>query len=136
MRFPEVERACDRVPGLVRGALVLLPDGLLLAGLGGETALDLEPLIRSASRCLASRTTPGLSRRAVEPPTAGPPAPFVEYMFVIHDQLVVVQPGRREARLALALVCTREHNVGFALTAARLAMADVEAEFDLAAWGL
>ena len=128
MRFPEVERACERVPGLVRGALVLLPDGLLLAGLGGETALDLEPLTRSASRCLASRATPGL--------TAGAPAPFVEYMFVIHDQLVVVQRGRREARLALALVCTREHNVGFALTAARLAMADVEAEFDLAAWGL
>lgn len=123
-----MQRACQRVPGLVRGGLVLLPDGLLLAGFGGETALDLEPLIRSASRCLASRATPGL--------TARPPAPFVEYLFVIHDQLVVVQRGRREARLALALACTREHNVGFALTAARLAMADLEADVDLAAWGL
>jgi hypothetical protein len=125
---PAVERACQRVPGVVCGALVLLPEGLLLAGVGGETALDLEPLIRSASRCLASRPAPGL--------TAQPPEPFVEYLFVIHDQLVVVQRGRREARLALALACTREHNVGFALTAARLAMADVEAEIDLAAWGL
>jgi hypothetical protein len=112
----------------VRGALVLLPEGYLLAGVGDDSILDLEPLIRSASRCLADRSHPAFG---------GPAArPFVEYLFVIHDQLVVIQGGRRDARLALALVCTREHNVGFALAAARLAMADVEADVDLAAWGL
>jgi hypothetical protein len=123
-----VARACERVPGLVRGALVLLPDALLLAGVGGDSALDLEPLIRSAGRCLATRNGPVVG--------GAPIRPFVEYLFVIHDQLVVIQAGRRDVRLALAVVCTREHNVAFALTAARLAMADVEAEIDLSAWGL
>jgi len=123
-----VARACERVPGFVRGALVLLPDGLLLAGVGGESVLDLEPLIRSAARCFAGRTGPVLANWRDEP--------FVEYLFVIHDQLVVIEGGRRDPRLALALACTREHNVGFALSAARLAMTDVEADVDLSAWGL
>lgn len=119
-----VARACERVPGLVRGALVLVPDGILLARVGGDSLLDLEPLLRSASR-LATRGRPSDAWPAL-----------VEYLFVIHDQLVVIQGGRRDPRMALALVCTREHNVGFALTAARLAMFDVEAGVDLAAWGL
>jgi len=122
-----VARACERIPGFVRGALVLLPDGLLLAGIG-DSVLDLEPLIRSASRCFAGRSGPVLPNWRDEP--------FVEYLFVIHDQLVVIEGGRRDPRLALALACTREHNVGFALSAARLAMTDVEADVDLSAWGL
>jgi hypothetical protein len=122
-----VARGCERVPGLVRAALVLLPDGFLLAGIGGASVLDLEPLIRSTGRCLATSDRPAPGAWS---------APLVEYLFVIHDQLVVIQGGRRDARLALALVCTREHNVGFVLTAARLAMFDVEAGVDLSTWGL
>lgn len=129
MRLEDVvERACERVPGLLRGALVLLPEGFLLAGVGGESALDLEPLIRSASRCLAERKSPALRGRPIQP--------FAEYLFVTDDQLIVIQGGRRDPRLALAVVCTREHNVGFALAASRLAISDVETGVDLAAWGL
>jgi hypothetical protein len=113
----DVARACERVPGLQRGALVLLPEGFLIAGIGGDSALDLEPLIRSAGKV--------------------PAPPFVEYLFVTHDQLVVIQGGRRDPRLALALVCSREHNNAvFSLSAARLAMADVEDSVDFSAWGL
>jgi hypothetical protein len=122
-----VARACERVPGFVRGALVRLPDGLLLAGVG-DSVLDLEPLIRSAAQCFAGRTGPALANWRDEP--------FVEYLVVIHDQLVVIEGGRRDPRLALALACTREHNVGAALGAARLAMTDVEADVDLSALGL
>jgi len=122
-----VARACERVPGIVSGALVLLPDGLLLAGVGGS-ALDLEPLTRSATRCLGDRGNDLLGR--------WPAQPFVEYLFVIDDQLVVIQGGRRDARLGLAISCTREHNLGFALAAARRAMIELEDELDLSAWGL
>ena len=123
-----VARACERVPGFVCGALVLLPEGLLLAGVGGDSALDLEPLVRSASRCFAGRTGPLVADWRDEP--------FVEYLLVIHDQLVVIEGGRRAPRLALALACTREHKVGSTLSAARLAMTDIETDIDLSAWGL
>jgi hypothetical protein len=122
-----VARACERVPGLTRGALVLLPDGLLLAGVGSDSALELEPLIRSAGRCFTGRTRPPLANWRDEP--------FVEYLSVVGGQLVVIEGGRRDPRLALALACTREHNVGLALRAARLAMTEVEAEVDLSALG-
>lgn len=123
-----VARACERVPGAVRGALVLLPDGILMAGVGGDSVFDYEPLIRAAGRCLASRGGPPLG--------SGSDQPFVEYLFVIHDQLVVIQGSRRDARLALVIACTREPNVGFALTATRLAMTEIEAGVDFPAWGL
>lgn len=121
--------ACELVPGLVRCALVLLPEGLLLGGAGDDaTLLDLEPLIRSAGRCLAVRTAPALGGR--------PPEPFVEYMFVIPDQLVVVQAGRRDARLALVVVCTKEVNLAFVRGVTRSAIRSIEATVDLSAWGL
>lgn len=126
-----VARACERVPGLLRGALVLLPDGILLSRVGGESALDLEPLIRAATRCFHDRVLPVLGALA-----KWSQQPFLEYLFVIDDQLVVIQGGRRDPRLALAVACTREHTVGFVLTATRLAMIDLEAEIDLSPWGL
>lgn len=121
-----VARACQRVPGMVCGALVLLPDATPIAVVGN--ALDLEPLIRSAARCLADADTGVLER--------WPTRPFVEYLFALDDQLVVIEGGRREPRLALAIACTREHNAGVALTAARRAMIDLEASIDLSALGL
>jgi hypothetical protein len=123
-----VAGACEHIPGLRRGALVLLPEGYVLGAVGDGRLLDLEPLIRSAGRCLGERETPALRDQ--------PPAPFVEYLFVIHDQLVVIQGGRRDARLALALVCTREANLAFVLSASRAALRTVESAVDLAAWGL
>lgn len=127
-----VARACQQVPGMMRGALVLLPDGILLAGVGGESVLDLEPLIRSASRCFSERVMPALGAAI----GTWPAQPFLEYLFVIEDQLVVIQGGRRDPRLALAVACTREHTVGFVLTATRRAMLHLEAEIDLSSWGL
>jgi hypothetical protein len=126
-----VARACERVPGLLRGALVLLPDGILLSRVGGESELDLEPLISAATRSFHDRVLPVL--RAL---TKWSQQPFLEYLFVIDDQLVVIQGGRRDPRLALAVACTREHTVGVVLTAARLAMSDLETEIDLSPWEL
>jgi hypothetical protein len=126
-----VARACERIPGMLRGALVLLPDGILLSRIGGESALGLEPLIRAATRCFHERVLPALGTIA-----KWPQQPVLEYLFVIDDQLVVIQGGRRDPRLALAVACTREHTVGFVLTAVRLAMHDLEEEIDLSPWGL
>src|SRR4051812_37659016 len=114
-----VATVCQRVPGMVRGALVLLPEGILLAGVGAS-ALALEPLIRSASRCFSERVLPALGAVA-----RWPQRPFLEYLSVVDDQLIVIQGGRRDPRLALAVACTREHRVGVVLTATRRAMADL-----------
>src|SRR5437868_10813658 len=118
-----VALACQRVPGLLRGALVLLPDGIMLSHVGGDSALDLEPLIQAAIRCFHDRVLPALGAVA-----RWQKQPFLEYLSVIDDQLIVIQGGRRDPRLALAVACTREHTVGVVLTAARLAMIDLEAE--------
>jgi hypothetical protein len=123
-----VERACERIPGLVCSGLVLLPEGYLLGSAGDGGLLDLEPVIRSAARCLSERATPAFDGR--------PAAPFVEYLFVIRDQLVVIEGGRRDPRLALILACTREPNIALALGLARLALAALETAIDLSAWTL
>jgi hypothetical protein len=120
-----ITRACEAVPGLVRCALVLLPEGLLIGGIGAGSVLDHEPLIRSAARCLAVGPTPVLGKHAA----------FVEYLFVTEEHLVVIQGGRRETRLALGVTCTREPNLAFVLSSTRQAMRAVEDSFDLVAWG-
>lgn len=122
-----VARACERIPNLVRGALVFLPDGFVLAGAGDDNFLDLEPLIRAAARCLASPLSPSLRGAARE---------VVQYLFVAHDQLVAVQRSSRDPRLALAVACTRDCNPIFALGTTRLAMRDVEGSIDLSPWDL
>jgi hypothetical protein len=121
-----VERACARIPGLVRGALVFMPDGFILAGVGDDGILDLEPLIRAAARCLASPAVLSLQGEAQD---------VVEYLFVVHEQLVVIQRSARDPRLALAVSCTREFNLGFALSTTRAAMKDIES-VDLSSWGI
>jgi len=120
-------RACDRIPALVRGALLLVPDGILLGNVGGDRVSELEPLLRAAVRALALRITPAVNRAV--------PEAFSEYTFVIGDELVLVR-GSRNCRLALAAVCTREPNLAFAMSATRAAMAELEAELDLSHWGL
>jgi hypothetical protein len=118
-------RACADVPGLIRGTLALLPDGLLLGGVGEGSMFDHEPLVRSAARCWPSAAS-GTERSL--------PA-FVEYVFVIDGELVVLEAGRSAQRLVLALLCTREVNIALTLTASRRAFARLEASVDLAALG-
>jgi hypothetical protein len=122
-----VAKACERIPGMVRGALVFLPDGFILAGAGDDDILDLEPLIRASARCLGAPAA--LSLDGVE-------QEILEYLLVVHDQLIVIRRSAREPRLALAVSCTREHNMMFAVTASRLAMAEIEEHADLAPWGI
>jgi hypothetical protein len=121
-----VARACSLVPGLIRGALALLPEGLLIGGVGEASAFEQEPLVRSATRCLL----------AEEPPLTGdgPRGALVEFLFVNDEQLVVIQRGRSAARLALAVVCTREPNLAFVLSSSRRAMREIEGTIDLAVW--
>lgn len=121
-----VARACALVPGLVQGALALLPEGLLIGGVGEASAFEQEPLVRSATRCLLE----------VEPPLSDEAArvPLVEFLFVNDDQVVVIQRGRSAARLALAVVCTREPNLAFVLSSTRRAMHEIEGMIDLAVW--
>ena len=54
-------------------------------------------------------------------------AEFVEYAFVSAEQITVILRGKRQPRLALVLVCARESNLAFVLTAARGALAEIEA---------
>ena len=123
------EEACERVPGLVRGVLLLLPEGFLLAGVGDKGILDLEPLMRSAARCFSSKSRPCVAGHADG-------LELTEYMFVIRDQMVVMQRGQRDPRLALAVMCTRESNLNYALSTSRLALREIESRIDLTSWGL
>src|SRR5215207_7143527 len=102
-----IASACELVPGLLHGALALMPEGLLIGGIGDVSAFDREPLIRTATRCLSARLAPALGEL---------PAVFVEYVLVGSTELVVIQGGRRFPRLALAVSCTTEPNLAFVLS--------------------
>lgn len=121
-----IDKACEAIPGRQSGALVLVPDGMLIGGFGGDGAFDREPLVRSAARCLASPPVALAHTKGA--------ATFVEYAFVSQGQLVVILRGERYERVALALACSREANLAWVLGAARRALADIEAEVDLAPW--
>lgn len=121
-----ITRACQDVPGLIRAALVLLPEAYFLAGHGDRRAFDYEPLIRAAARCLAPRPTPAVDARA--------PAEFVEYALVFEHGMIIVEAGRRTPRLALALECDLTANLALVQHACRQALATLEADVDLDAW--
>ena len=108
------------------GALVLVPDGMLIGGFGAGGAFDREPLVRSAKRCLAS------------PPVAlqhtKGAAKFTEFAFVSSGQLVVILRGQRYQRVALVLACSREANLAWVLGASRRAFDDIETVVDLRPW--
>lgn len=116
-RFDEnLEHACDGLPGLVQSALVMLPEGLLLGGTGGASALDHEPLVRAAEGCFASfDADDSLAER------------MFEYVFVSIDRIVVIQRGRNDTRIALAVVCTRAANLALVMSASRQALLTLEA---------
>ena len=121
-----INRACDSVPGRLSGALVLVPDGMLIGGFGAGGAHDREPLARSAARCLSSP--------AVALPHTKGAAKFVEFAFVSEGQLVVILRGQRYARLALVLACSREANLAWVLGASRRALDEIETGVDLGPW--
>jgi hypothetical protein len=120
-------QACEQVPGLVQGALALLPEGLLLGGVGPGKAFDREPLARAAARCLSSvgEASPDEAART-----------FVEHVFVGPRELYVIARGSRYPRLALALSCSTEANLAFVLSASRAALRKLEASIDLEGLGI
>jgi hypothetical protein len=118
-----IASACQAVPGLQSGVLVLLPDSLQIGGVGEGSSFDREPLVRSAARCLT-----GL--RSATPPTKGG-SRYVEYAFISDEQLVVILRGRRFSRVALALSCSREANLAFVLSSTRAAFETIEHTVDL-----
>ena len=121
-----VAGACVAVPGLQEAALALLPEGLLLGGVGEGRGFDREPLVRCAARSLCGGTvTSTLSTRLTT---------FVEHLFVAHDQLIVILRGVRYPRVALALSCTKETNPAFVLSSSRSALRALETTLELAAW--
>jgi len=121
-----IVRACERVPGVRNAALVLIAEGVSIGGLGPGNAFDREPLVRAAVRCLGtSNALLRRSRQATE---------FAEYAFVSDEQITVILRGKLQSRLALVLVCTRQSNLAFVLTAARAALVEIETIAELVEW--
>jgi hypothetical protein len=112
------------VPGMVCAAAVLVPDGIILGGTGAELLTELEPLVRSAARCFPTAGDPDLADRD----------PAVEFAFVGDEEIIVIQGGRSEPRLAFAVICTRETNLAFVLAASRKAIATLEQVVDMRPW--
>ncbi|MBL8624683.1 MAG: hypothetical protein JNK64_25470 [Myxococcales bacterium] len=124
-----IARACGDVPGLLRAALVLLPEAFFLAGHGEARASDYEPLVRAAARCLTPRATP---RGDVAP------APFVEYVLVLAHGVIVIEASRQSSRLALVLECDHSANLTLIQLSCRAALAALEATLgrELETWGM
>lgn len=118
-------QACEDVPGLTQAALVLLPDGLCLAGLGTSSLAELEPAIRATSRCFAPP-------RASEATAAA----LTECVLILGESLVVLARGRRDPRLALVVTCARIANLALLQQSTRAALRQLEDAFDLAALGV
>jgi hypothetical protein len=120
-----VARACEQVPGLRQGVALLLPEGLLVSGVGSGDSFEREPLVRSAARCLGVAATGD---------TVPSGTRIVEHLLVSRDELVVLLQGILYPRLALALLCTTEFNPALVLSSSRSALRMLEATIDLSAW--
>jgi hypothetical protein len=59
---------------------------------------------------------------------------FAEYAFVSAEQITVILRGKVQPRLALVLVCTRQYNLAFVLTAARGALVEIETTTEPVEW--
>lgn len=113
------------VPGVIRAAVILLPDGVQLAAFGEPHEIDYEPLVRACTRCFG----PGAGSLAL---AGDQPRRFDEFYALLDDGLVVMQRGRRKSRVALASVCALEVNLALVLTWTRRAIELVEASIDFA----
>jgi hypothetical protein len=121
-------RACADVPGLYQCALALLPEGLLLAGVGPGGLFEREPLVRAAARCLVVP--------AQDDGEEGTAPRFAEHVLVSDAEVVILSRGTEYPRLALALVCGTEANLAFVIAAFRAAFRELEASVELAELGL
>lgn len=117
--------ACEALTGLTLGALVLVPEGVVVGRVGSGGAFDCEPLARAAARLASER---------LALPKATGLAPFVEYSFVSGEQVVVVLRGRAHPRFALTLSFTRDANLALLIGSSRAALRNIERTVDLAAW--
>jgi hypothetical protein len=113
------------LPGVIRAAVVLLPEGLQLGAFGESHAMDYEPLVRACSRCF------GGEAGALDV-GQGEPLCFTEYCALMDDSLVLMQRGRRNSRIALAVVCALEVNLSLLLTSTRAAIELIEAAVECA----
>lgn len=123
-----IRDACTPIPGMVRCVAALVPDGLPLGGVHARRLLDQVPIIRAAIFCLTQRPCPSVGDRAA--------APFLEYVLAVGDELVVIEGGRRDPRLALIVVCTREPPLADIRRATREALGRIERELDLCGGGM
>lgn len=115
----------ELVPGILRAAVVILPEGLQLGAFGESHAMDYEPLVRACSRCFGEEAG-GLA--GGQEGTLS----FTEYCALLDGSLVVMQRGRRNSRIALAVVCSLEVNLALLLTASRAAIGLIEAAVERA----
>lgn len=121
-----ISDACECVPGVRNGALVLLAEAVALGGAGAGGVFEREPLVRAAVRCFAAANALARpSRKSLE---------FVEYSFVSERQIIVILRGLSHPGTALALACARESNLAFVLGAARQAHTAIEAKLDPMQW--
>lgn len=111
--------AHETIPGMVSAALVLVPDGVLVASVGASNQLELEPLVRSALRVAEGRAQ-----------LSGGFSPFVDYAFVSEDRVVVIARGLQQPHVALTVVCKRDANLALVLGSTRQALAGLEAQLD------
>jgi hypothetical protein len=120
--------ACELVPGLLHGALALLPEGYLIGSLGAGGAFSREPLVRFAARCFKGFDGgPSASARKTS---------FVEHVLVGREELVTLSQSARYPRLALVIVCSSEPNLAFVIAGSRQALRRLEDGVDLEAWEL
>src|SRR5262249_26391825 len=106
-------RACADVPDVISAALVLLPDGYLLAGLGQGGLMEHDLLARATGRCFGAVADE-----------------FVEFYALLVDRVVLWQRGRGAARLALCIVSERRVNLALLLSASRAAVSELERQVD------
>lgn len=112
-------RVCEQIPGLLRGVVVLVPDGIVIAHLGADRVTDVEPLVRATLRCVGDGPALGT---------------FVEYTLFSAESILVVEVGRAKRRFALAAECEHGANLALVMTATRQAAAAFERDVDLAPW--
>ena len=112
----ELLQVCDQIPGLLRGAVVLVPEGIVVAHFGTARESDVDPLVRATMRCVKS------------------PGNVVEYTLVSTESILVIELVHATTRFALAAECAHGANLALVMTATRHAAAAFEGSFDFTAW--
>ena len=106
--------ACAALPDVLEVALVLLPDGVVLAGRGAGGQTEHELLARATVRCFGAVGDE-----------------LVEGFALFGERMAAWQRGRHEPRLALCAVAERRANLSLFMIAARAAMEQLEREIDV-----